>query len=74
VDKSQDPNEPPKIQPIMRFARDEQDKIRKRIFLEAKAFIVSINPGVPVDDLSDEIFAESDKRFISWEKKTARGR
>ena len=58
--------EPPTINPLMRYRKEDQQKIQMRIFKEAKQFVMECHPGKTSDQLEKEIMEESDKRFEAW--------
>jgi len=58
--------EPPKITPLLRYKKDDQQKIQMRIFREAKKFVMECNPGKNSEDLEQEIMEEADKRLTAW--------
>jgi hypothetical protein len=61
-----DEPEPPRIRPLLRYTPDEQQRIQRRLFAEAKTYIVN-KLGKAAEEVEAEIQVEMDKRLAAWE-------
>ena len=66
--KSKKEPSPQKIIPLLRYRKNQQDKILKKIFAESKKHVMVCNPKKTAIELEDKINEEMDKRFNAWQQ------